>query len=122
MPKYVSSCPVVQGVGLNSVAVPGRVPVIANELGAASLSGTRISTTKSPVPGPGDTVKPQLMGGLLDVGLLVPLSIHWLAQYPCRGSNVVSAWDTATHKIRLVSVPIAIKSFFFVTLPPPWIS
>jgi hypothetical protein len=94
IPKYVSSPPLVHGVGLNRVAVPGKVPVIvAGALG--SLFGSNKSRRRVlPVAGPGETVKPKSLGGFKDVGLLLPLSMHWVsagAQYPCSGSFIIAA-------------------------------
>ena len=62
-----------------------RPVMIAYEGPEASLSGANTSSRRSPVVGPAWTVKPKFVGGLLLVGLLVPLSMHWPApaQYPC---------------------------------------
>src|SRR5215831_14927099 len=85
--KYESSCPLVHGVGLNSVAVPVKVPMRSNDnddgLGL-KLLGIRISRRRFPVPPP-SIVKPKSIGGLLVVGLFEPLSTHCEdpAQYPC---------------------------------------
>src|ERR1700730_1634092 len=77
IPKYASRAPLVNGVAENKVAVPEKVPVSAKLAGAGSLLGTSTSIKKLlPDAGPGETVKPKFMGGLLVVGEFVPLSMH----------------------------------------------
>jgi hypothetical protein len=73
MPRYASNCPLDQGVGLNSVAVPDAAPITLIEEGSIPLLGTRKSRTKSPVADPPEFAK-RKVGGLLEVGLFVPLS------------------------------------------------
>jgi hypothetical protein len=73
MPRYASNCPLDHELGLNSVAVPDAVPATTIEEGTIPVLGTRKSRTRSPVAVPPEFAK-RNVGGLLEVGLFVPLS------------------------------------------------
>lgn len=79
IPRYPSREPLSHAVELNKDAVAGEVAPPVNvkltKVGLGSrLFGTSTSTSKSPVWGPDDAVKPKRFGGFCDVGLFVPLS------------------------------------------------
>jgi hypothetical protein len=86
MPRKSASVPVVHAVVENNVAVAELVPVRVNDGPDVTLSGARMSSRRLPEVGPGEVVKPKFVGGLCDVGELVPLSTHCPApaQNPCR--------------------------------------
>jgi hypothetical protein len=107
--------------------VPERLPVIVNELGADTLFGTKMSIRKAdPEVGPPETVKPKLLGWPM-LGLLVPLSIHPFAQYPCSGSAealpipMLRDSTTATNITRNLLMFLSLK-IFCISEPSLWLA
>src|SRR5262249_2273635 len=91
MPTYFARLPLTQPFGFSKVAVPAMTLLAksrVNDAGIGSLFGTRKSMIRSPVWGPGDIVKPNVVE--LPSGVFVPLSeqvpfpvpLHW----PCIAS------------------------------------
>jgi len=97
--KKVERSPLVQSpfrVEVPETAVvsfaPPRVPLIVKlnaEGVGSSLFGTRTSTKKSPLLGPGETVKVKFGMGFVVVGVTVPLSKQLVPMMqPCNGSII----------------------------------
>ena len=63
IPKYASSIPLVHGVALTRVAVPGVLPVTRTKDRTLRCPESASSSSKSPEAAPGETVKPKLLGG-----------------------------------------------------------
>ena len=102
IPRYPSREPLSHAVELNKDAVAGEVAPPVNvkltKVGLGSrLFGTSTSTSKSPVWGPDDAVKPKRFGGFCDVGLFVPLSGHAVAKQTAISGSLALGSAYAAH-------------------------
>src|SRR5580765_94473 len=125
IPRYDASVFDVQGVDDTNeklVTPPGTVEplIVTSEAFAAvtaRLSGTRTSTNIVPdALLPGETVHPKFTGGLLVIGVLVPLSTQPAAQKPCNGSSISVSAKAGT--VAKANSPAATTAKFLVIEPP----